>query len=150
LNLIVKAFEHANDFVELDFVQGISSRVYPGVEANVVRVAEDVYINRINPTMHVNEMVKAESSSHAIELVKEYVNYDISSTITDLLEGEAKEQALVEAKKNDLFDRINFLKDAREKLSRQDQTNEAIKKADSLLVSEIETFQTELNTLATA
>lgn len=149
LDMVVKAFENVEQFVELDFVHSVNSRIHKGVTTNVIKLDETIYVNRVNPAMGVNEMIKAETASHAIELVKEYVNYDISAVIVEQLQGEQKAAAKLAAKKNDLFDRIQFLKEQRSKIAEQDLRNDAILEADKLLVSEIEKWQKELNQLAT-
>jgi hypothetical protein len=65
----------------------------------------------------------------------------------DLLAEDVKNLRIVESKKNDLLDRINFLKEERNNLSKQDIKNEFINEAYSLLTEEIEKFQKEFNTL---
>jgi hypothetical protein len=149
LQMLVKAYENINSFVELDFVQSVASRTKKGVTANVIRVGENVYINRINPAMRMNEMLKAESATEAITLVKEHVNYDISSSLVDLLEGEQKIAAELSAKRDSMFDRIQFLKEQRSKLSIMKNTSnvQVLEEADRLLISEIEKWQTALNEL---
>jgi hypothetical protein len=145
LDMVTKAYENINSFVELDFVSSINSRQYKDLTVNAIRLGENVYINRINPSSGVNEMIKTTSAIEAIDLVKEYINYDIKSKITDLLEGELKESAILEEKRNQLFDRIQFLKEQRSKISETGVINEGLKSADNLLVSEISKYEKELN-----
>lgn len=147
VNIVAEAFTHIAEFTELDFVQSINSRTHNGVKVNVIRLGENVYVNRINPMMRVNEFKKAENANQAIELVKEYVNFDASASLVDLLEGEAKKAAVLENKKNDLFDKINFLKEQRNKIAESGIMNESLKEADTLLISEIEKWQKELNSI---
>jgi hypothetical protein len=147
LNIVAEAYTHIAEFTELDFVQSVSSRTNPGVRVNIIRVSENVYVNRINPYMQINEFRKAENANQAIDLVKEYVNFDPSASLIDLLEGEAKKAAVVEAKKNDLYSKINFLKEQRNRIAETGIINESIKQADGLLISEIEKWQKELNTI---
>jgi len=147
LDMVVKAFENVDSFIELDFVQSIHSRMHKGIIVNVIKVNEDVYVNRVNPYMNTNETIKASTATDAIGLVKEYVNYDIKTTIIDLLEDEAKKLAVLEMKKDSLFDKIAFLKEQRSVLANQDKTITYIAEADNLLASEIEKFEKELNEL---
>jgi hypothetical protein len=147
LDMVVKAFENISTFTELDFVQSIRSRVHNGVVVNVIRVNEDIYINRVNPYMNTNETVKATTADDAISLVKEYVNYDIKSTLVNLLESEAQEAIIKEALTASLFDKITFLKEQRSVLSNQDRSFEFIAAADNLLISEIEKLEKELNSI---
>jgi len=148
LDMVVKAYENASSFVELDFVNSISSRIKKGLTTNVIRIGESIYINRINTGMQMNEILKAESAIQAIELVKEFVNFDISPTLVDLLKGEQREIALVEAKRNQLFDRVQFLNESRSKISTLDFNNPLIASSDQLLVEEITKYQREINKLS--
>lgn len=148
LDMIVKAYENIESFVELDFVQSVVSRNNSNV-VNVLRLNENIYINIVNSKNMINEMHKAETANDAIQLVKEYINYDISGSLTDLLEGEAKEAAEIASKRESLFDRIQFLKEQRSKLSfvKNSSNNDAINEADLLLVSEIKKWESELSDL---
>jgi hypothetical protein len=147
LDMVVKAFENIDSFTELEFVQSIHSRMHKGIVVNVIRVNEDVYVNRVNPYMNTNETIKASTATDAIGLVKEYVNYDIKLSVVDLLQEEAKKLAILEVKKESLFDKIAFLKEQRSVLANQDKTIAYIAEADNLLASEIEKFEKELNEL---
>lgn len=148
LDMIVKAFENIDNFTELDFVDSIDSKFKKGLTTNVIRLGENIYINHVDTEMRINKIVEAESATKAIELVKEYVNYDISSSLVDLLEGEQKEVAIKEAKKNSLFDRIQFLNEKRSYLNSLNLKNPEIKEADNILIEEVSKYQTELNNLS--
>jgi hypothetical protein len=146
-DLLVAAYEHADKFVELDFVNSIEHRHKKGLTANIMRIGENIYINKINKAMAMNEFFKAENATKAIEIVKEFINYDITLLVEDLLSEEIKNKRVVESMKNDLFDRINFLKEQKNELSKQDTKNEFISEANKLITEEIEKFQKELNTI---
>ena len=145
--MLAVAFNHVSDFVELDFVQSIKSPIHEGVEVNVVTLGDNVFINRINPAMNVNEMVKVESGIKAVEMVKEYVNYDISLSVKSLLEGEAKVEAQFEEAKMKIVDKINFLKEKKGEIMDKDQELDAIKEAAALIQEEINKAESELNKL---
>jgi hypothetical protein len=146
-DLLVAAYEHADKFVELDFVNSIEHRHKKGLSANIMRIGESIYINKINKAMALNEFFKVENATKAVEIVKEFINYDITPLVEDLLSEEIKTQRVVESKKNDLLDRINFLKEERNNLGKLDNKNEYITEAHNLLTEEIEKFQKEFNTL---
>ena len=146
-DLLVAAYEHADKFVELDFVNSIEHRHKKGLTANIMRIGENIYINKINKAMAMNEFFKAENATKAIEIVKEFINYDITLLVEDLLSEEVKNKRVVESMKNDLFDRINFLKEQKNELSKQDTKNEFISEANKLITEEIEKFQKELITI---
>ena len=128
-------------------MNSIEHRHKKGLTANIMRIGENIYINKINKAMAMNEFFKAENATKAIEIVKEFINYDITLLVEDLLSEEVKNKRVVESMKNDLFDRINFLKEQKNELSKQDTKNEFISEANKLITEEIEKFQKELNTI---
>jgi hypothetical protein len=146
-DMLVAAYEHADKFVELDFVYSISHRHKNGLTANVMRLGENIYINKINKAMAINEFFKAENATKAVQIVKEFINFDISSVVEDLLSEDVKSAKILESKKNELFDKINFLKEQKSELSKEDMKNQYISEANKLITEEIEKFEKELNTL---
>lgn len=144
MDMVVAAYESADKFVELDFVQSIQPRNAKGVVANIMRIGENVYINKINTSMNVNEFAKAENATKAVQIIKEFVGYDISNTIEDLLAEDVIATRALNVKKNDLLDKISFLKEQKSMLSQQDALNESIAGANKLITEEIEKFQKSL------
>jgi hypothetical protein len=112
-----------------------------------MRIGENVYLNKINTSMKINEFSKIESATKAVEIVKEFVGYDISSSVEDLLSEDIKTIRIIESKKNELLDKITFLKEQKSDLSKQDTTNEYITGANKLITEEIEKYQRELNSM---
>jgi hypothetical protein len=147
IDMIVEAYQNAEKFVELDFVQSIQPRNARGVVANIMRIGENVYVNKINTSMNLNEFAKAETATKAVEIIKEFVGYDISNSVQDLLEEDVKTIKIVESKKNDLLDKISFLKEQKSMLSNQDMAIETIAEANKLITEEIEKFQKEFNSI---
>lgn len=147
IDMMVAAYENADKFVELDFVQSIQPRNARGVVANIMRIGENVYLNKINTSMNINEFTKAESATKAVQTIKEFVGYDITNTVEDLLEEDVKKARVNESKKNDLLDKISFLKEQKSQLSKQDLSNNYIAEANKLITEEIEKFQKEFNSI---
>ena len=147
IDILTAAYEHAESFVELDFVQSISPRFVKGITANIIRVNENIYINKINKSMKMNEMVKAESAEKAIQIVKEFINYDITNLVKDLLEVDAKNKLAIQEKRTQILDKIDFLNEKKAELSLQDLKNEFINEAYKIVNNEIEILQKELNSI---
>jgi hypothetical protein len=147
IDMMVEAYENADKFLELDFVQSIQPRFKNGVTANVMRLGENVYINKINKSMNVNEFFKAKDATDAVKLVKEFINYDISPIMQDLLQEDVKIKSVIESKKNELLDKITFLKESKSELSTQDLSNPYLQEANKLINEEIEKFQKEFNSI---
>jgi hypothetical protein len=146
-DMLVAAYEHADKFVELDFIQSIQPRHKAGVTVNVMRLNENIYINKINTSMRTNEFFKAENATKAVEIVKEFINYDISASVQDLLNEDVKKSIVVESRKNEILDKINFLKEQRNLLVKEDSKNQYITEANKIIVKEIEKLQSDYNSI---
>lgn len=147
---IIKVLEHAlnkiDSIYELDFVETIKSNVYEGVEVNVMKSGTNVYINKINPSMNENTLIKTETASDAVNLVQEFVDYDITNSVQDLLEGEAKINADKAKAEHDIYERIDYIKDEINKLSELNMDDmDQIKEAKKVLNDALEAQQGRLN-----
>ena len=141
----IKVLEHAlnkiNDLYELDFVETIKSNVYEGVEVNLMKTENGVYVNKINKGMNENILIKPETAKDAIDLVQEFVDYDITNSVKDILEGEAKIEANRAKEESDIYERIDYIKNEISKLSElgmdeMDQIREAKKVLNDALEAE--------------
>ena len=97
--------------------------------------------------MKTNNFIKAESATKAVEIVKEFINYDITSSVQDLLEEDVKKTVIVESRKNEILDKINFLKEQKSVLAKEDVKNEYIVEANKLITEEIEKLQSDFNSI---
>ena len=147
IDILTAAYEHAESFLELDFVQSISPRHLKGITLNVIKVNENIYLNKINNSMKMNEMIKAESAEKAIQIVKEFINYDITPLVKDSLEAGAKKRLAVQEKRTRVLDKIDFLNEKKAELSLQDLKNEFINEAYKIVNNEIEILHKELNSI---
>jgi hypothetical protein len=73
--------------------------------------------------MNENTLIKPDSTKDAINLVSEFVNYDISNSVADLLEGEATEEKKKADAEHDVYERIDYIKNEISKLSELDMDN---------------------------
>jgi hypothetical protein len=149
---VIKVLEHAvhsaEKLVELDFVETITSNVYEGVEVNILKTDNGVYVNKINTYMNENVLIKPETASDAINLVMEYVNYDITNSVRDLLEGEAKIEEGRKKEENDIYERIDFIKNEISKISELGMDEMAeIKEAKKILSDSLAEEQAKLNAM---
>ena len=146
----IRVLEHAlnkiENLYELDFVETIKSNVYEGVEVNLMKTENGVYVNKVNPGMNENVLIKPETATDAINLVQEFVNYDITNSVRDILEGEAKIESDKVKAEEDIYERINYIKDEISKLSelRMDGMDQ-IKEAKKVLSDALEAEQSKLN-----
>ena len=148
----IRVLEHAlnkmNNLYELDFVETIKSNVYEGVEVNLMKTDSGVYVNKVNPSMNENVLIKPETATDAINLVQEFVNYDITNSVRDILEGEAKVESDRVKAEDDIYERINYIKDEISKLSELGMDDmDQIKEAKKVLSDALEAEQAKLNTM---
>ena len=146
----IKVLEHAlnkiDNLYELDFVETIKSNVYEGVEVNIMKTENGLYVNKINPAMNENVLIKPETATDAINLVQEFVNYDITNSVQDILEGEAKIEADRAKTEENIYERIDYIKNEISKLSELNMDDMAeIKEAKKILNDALEAEQARLN-----
>jgi mannose/fructose/N-acetylgalactosamine-specific phosphotransferase system component IIB len=148
----IKVLEHAmhsaDKLFELDFVETIKSNVYEGVEVNVFKTENGIYVNKINSYMNENVLVKPETTTDAINLVMEFVDYDITNSVKDLLEGEAKIEEARKQEENDIYERIDYIKNEISKISELGMDEmEEIKEAKKILNDALEAEKAKLNAM---
>ena len=146
----IKVLEHAiakiDSIFESDFVETSRSNVYEGVEVNLLKTDQGVYVNKINPHMNENTLVKPESTKEAIKLVQEFVDYDITNSVQDLLEAEATLAESKEKEESDVYERMDFIKDEISKLSELNMDEmEEIQEAKKVLNDALKHEQGRLN-----
>lgn len=99
-DLVKKAVElvEAVDYLaEVDFGKKIASNLYEGVEANVFKMGEKVYVHRVNPAMKKNELFEG-NGNQAVNIVREFLGFDLSESMSDIL---GKEDRILAIMKND-------------------------------------------------
>lgn len=147
---IMHAISEGNNIKELDFAYRVTSNLFEGVSVNVFTLNENIYIQKINRGMKENSFVLAESAENAVAIVKDFMNYDISNSLTHLLETEKAEQIVKEKELQKVNSRIKFLMESLENLERAAKINGVesstqIVKAKELLESQIEIHKAELD-----
>ena len=149
---ISHAIAEGRNIKELDFGYRITSNLFEGVSVNVFNINENVYIQKINPSMKENSFILAESAEDAVRIVKEFMNYDISGSLNHLLETESSEKELRSKEIAKIESRIKFLTESIENLDRVSKLNgventSKIKTAKELLESQITEQTAILNKL---
>lgn len=105
---IIKLYENFDNIVELDFIKSIRSRIYEGVEVNLIKWEDKIYVNIVNPSMNENSLYPA-SGRQAAKLVKEYLNYDISEGLSEYLDGEDKIKAIMVNDRAKVLDNLKIV-----------------------------------------
>jgi hypothetical protein len=148
VNVINRAIAEGANIKEMDFAYRVESKKFKGVSTTVFTIAENIFIQKVNPAMKVNEFVKAESAESAVSIVKEFMNYDITNSLTKLIEAEEVEKAKIADENSKIERKIQFLQEKLEELNRIDKLSiydiEHINKAKAIVESEIATQTEEL------
>ena len=139
---ISHAIAEGRNIKELDFAYKITSNLFEGVSVNIFNINENVYIQKINPSMKENSFILAESAEEAVRIVKDFMNYDISGSLNHLIENETAEKDLRAKEIAKIEGRIKFLTESIDNLNRVAKLNGVenttkIKAAKELLESQI-------------
>ena len=137
--------EAADHLAEVDFGKKIVSKIYEGVEANVFKVGEKVYVHQVNPAMRKNELFEG-NGNQAVNLVKEFLGFDLSESITEVLEKEEKILAIMKNDKESILKNLKIVENEAVKLNKAIELNPKIK--DSQEIKEAQAMlQTESTNL---
>jgi hypothetical protein len=110
----------AEELVDLDFGKKIKSKIYEGVEANIFKIEGKIYVQTVNPSMRLNKMYEA-NATQAINIVQDFLKYDISESLTEFLDGE---KAFLSIMKNDKKEIVNNIEILESELRKIDQAKE--------------------------
>lgn len=99
-NLVKKAVgvvEAVDYLAEVDFGKKIVSNLYEGVEANIFKMGDKVYVHKVNPAMKKNDLFEG-NGNQAVNIVKEFLGFDLSESMAEVL---GKEDRILAIMKND-------------------------------------------------
>jgi hypothetical protein len=138
---VISVIESADYLTDIDFGKKIVSKVYEGVEANVFKYSNKAYVQRVNPAMRKNELFEG-NGNQVVNNVKEFLGFDISESMVELLNTEDKvlvilknDKEAVKANLQIVESEITKLKKAIE-LNPNLQNSDEIKEAQSILEAE--------------
>ena len=144
---ICRMFESVDMLYEMDNFTTIASQEFLGVYLTVIAIEEGIFINKVNPSMQLNEMVKVESATDAVKIAKDFINYDISGIFTDQLVKENNEQAIRDKKIAAINEKISFLEEKKAEVEvaiKSYGESSELKEAINVLNSEIQLNESEL------
>jgi len=141
---IEQAIKESHKIKEIDLGYRISSNLFEGVCANIFTIGDKLYIQKVNHAMKQNELIEAETSSEGIQIVKDFINYDITNSVSSLLENETNETIKISKETDKIESRIKFLNENLNKLNDADQNNPKIVKATKFLLDKINEQKAEL------
>lgn len=152
LNILVKMFENKEMVYALDNVHSFRNDMLAGVYLTVLAVDESkrIYVNQVDMGKGINETCCFGSAVEAVKSLKESMRYDASKILNDWLIREGDENAKYAQRRDELAERINYLKGKRsqlvEKMSELPENidNSPIQEAIELVECELKKNECEL------
>lgn len=145
---IVKFFESKDILCELDNpITTIQSDKFAGVFVTIINVTEGVYVNKVNVALGINEMTHYKTAKEACEVIKDFMKYDATAILSEKLQAEGIENAVIESQRNEIRETLSFLTEKRAELIaglQETNNNEQLKEALELVEGEIRKFEKEL------
>lgn len=127
----VQVVEAANYLSEIDFGKKIVSRIYEGVEANVFKFENRVFVHKVNPAMKKNELFEG-NGSQAVNLVKEFLGFDLSESMTQFLEKEDQILSIMKNDRNDIKKNLEIVESEINKINKALETNPSLQSSDEI------------------
>lgn len=125
IKVAVKLAESAASIMEIDFGKAIFSNLYEGTGVYMFRCADKVYLNKVNPSMNENKFFEA-NGMQAVKFVKNFLSYNVSESLADLLTGDAKKKSDMEKNLGVVMNNINLLEGELNKIENAISTNPEI------------------------
>jgi hypothetical protein len=145
INKAVYVAKNAEDIVDIDFGKKIKSKVYENVEANIFKTEAGIYVQTVNPAMRLNKIYEA-NATQAINIIKDFIKYDISESLTEFLEGEQAFLSVMKNDKNEIINNIGVLENQLMKLDRAKKDNPLLVNSNELTALE-ESIHDEITSL---
>jgi hypothetical protein len=145
INKAVFIAKNSEDIVDIDFGKKIKSKVYENVEVNIFKTESGIYVQTVNPAMRLNKIYEA-NATQAITIVKDFIKYDISESLTEFLEGEQAFLSVMKNDKTEIVKNIDILENELRKLDVVKEQNPLIANSDELISLE-EGIENEIESL---
>lgn len=135
----------AEEIVDLDFGKKIRSKVYEGVEANIFKIKDKIYVQTVNPAMKLNKIYEA-NATQAINILKDFIKFDISESLTEFLQGEEAVLSVMKNDKKETLKNIELLENELRKIETIKTQNSLIAREKELIELQ-ESIETEIQVL---
>ena len=134
-----------SNFYELDFVKVISSKMYEGSYVTLMKVNENIYLNKVNASMRSNEFFSGINATQARNLVLEFLGYDIKESLHEFIEKEEAEILAIKEQQIGLLKNMSVLEGELNKL--EAAKNDSFIAAQPQIKSLLEMLNKELHAL---
>jgi hypothetical protein len=110
VNIVKILNENLDKIADIDFGKTISSTMYEGLSLSILKTDTGIVVNKINEGMKENSLLKC-TGTQAVKIAKAVLNYDLTNTLSSLLEGEMKAKGELVAKGKVVLNNIALLED---------------------------------------
>jgi hypothetical protein len=127
----VQVVEAANYLSEIDFGKKIVSKIYEGVEANVFKFENRVFVHKVNPAMKKNELLEG-NGSQAVNAVKEFLGFDLSESMTQILDKEDQILSIMKNDRTEIKKNLAIVENEISKINKALETNPSLQNSDEI------------------
>ena len=116
LTAVYKIVENWDTIFELDFVKSIFSHSNPNRRVDLFRTGDKMHMNKLDAMMGENVFIAECNGVQSRNTVLEFMNYDLAESFGDLLSKDEKQIKVLEAKKEEILEAINYLEARKAKI----------------------------------
>jgi hypothetical protein len=134
-----------NDVYEIDYAKKIKSKLYEGVYVTLMRTTGSIYIQRVNEGMRENSFFMA-NGHQTVSMVKDFLGFDISESLTMFLEGEEKIKSIMINDQKKVIESISIIEREINKLEEATKHNPVLASSKEIMEAKKQ-LNTELQIL---
>ena len=131
---VMTLYLNYHNIVELDFAKSITSKIYEGLQINLFKWKNQIFLQKINEGMRENSLYKV-NGSQAVAMVKNFMRYDISEGLTEFLEGEFRVKSIMINDRNRILENINRVDSEINKLETLMESNSLYKNSKEIQIA---------------
>ena len=149
---VIRLYENFDKVVELDFAKSVISKVYEGASVSLIKWNGKIFLQRVNEAMRENSLF-AVNGSQAVNMVKDFLKYDISEGLTQFLDGEKRIKSIMVNDRKKVIENISVVESEMQKIESLVATNPLYKgskqlsAAYSLLEKELQVLKSKWSTI---
>lgn len=107
LNNFNAIYENLDTLCEIDFAKTIVSKNHPSIKASIMRLGGSVTIVKNNPFMNEHKVYSSMNGTQARNFILEFLNYDISESLSDFLSSENRTIQQIENERRAILNKID-------------------------------------------
>lgn len=149
---IERAISEGKEFKELDFAYRIKTKMFEGLSVTVFKLNENIFVQLTNKGMNQNEISLCESAEEAVKVVKDFIRFDITDSLSEQIKDENVKEELKQKQISECQETILFLETELAKIDKIESeigVNESLSSAKIILDEELISFNSKLTSLKT-